>query len=209
MQNINRVKVWDVGVRLFHWSSVILFLITYFSGEEESLVHIYSGYGVLGLLLFRVLWGFIGTKHARFNDFIYGPVSTLKYVGSLFTSKPKHYIGHNPIGGWMVVLLMIFLFGASWSGLELYGTDGYGPLATKRSFIVETVTADDDEREHNHENESEDEREEYWEEIHEALANTTLLLVFIHIVGVLIASLIHRENLVKSMITGYKYIKNP
>lgn len=207
MQKISRVKVWDIVVRLFHWSLVILFLITYLSGEVESLLHIYSGYGVLGLLLFRVLWGFVGTKHARFTDFIYGPASTLKYVRSLFTSKPEHYLGHNPVGGWMAVLLIVSLLGVSWSGLELYGAEGYGPLASEQNFIIEPTLADEDEREDNHENE-EDEGEEYWEEIHEALANITLFLVFVHIVGVLIASIIHRENLIKSMITGYKYIKN-
>lgn len=211
MKKSNRVKVWDIGVRLFHWSLAILFLITYLSGEEESLLHIYSGYGVLGLLLFRLLWGLIGTKHARFTDFIYGPASTLKYVRSLFTftSKPEHYLGHNPVGGWMAVLLIVSLLGVSWSGLELYGEEGYGPLASEQNFIIEPTLANDEERENDNENEEEDEEEEYWEEVHEVLANITLVLVFFHIVGVLIASVIHRENLIKSMITGYKYIKNP
>jgi len=108
----------------------------------------------------------------------------------------------------MAVLLIIFLFGASWSGLQLYGAEGYGPLATEQNFIIEKILADDDEREDDHENEEEDEGEEYWEEVHETLANITLLLVFFHIIGVLIASVTHRENLIKSMITGYKYIKN-
>ena len=202
-----KVKVWDVGVRIFHWSLVILFFVSYFTGEEENLLHIYAGYGVLGLIAFRIVWGFVGTKHARFSDFIYGTKTIFQYVKSLFTAKPDRYLGHNPLAGWMVIALLICLIGVSWSGLELYAAEGRGPLANQQYSITAPVMANDDKKGHDNDSEDKHENEEagdLWEDIHETFANLTLLLVFIHIVGALTASTIHRENLIKAMITGYK-----
>lgn len=191
----NRIKVWDPAIRLFHWLLVALFALAYLSGDEGETLHIYAGYGVLGLLGFRLVWGFVGGQHARFSDFIYGPATTLRYARSLLSGKPAHYLGHNPLGGWMVIWLLLSLFGACWSGLELYAAEGKGPLA-QAPAIVASALADDD-NEHG-------EGDEFWEEAHEALSNLTLLLVFVHIAGVVIASRLHGENLARAMVTGYK-----
>ncbi len=194
-----QVKVWDIGVRVFHWSLVVLFFISYVSGEEESLLHVYSGYGVLGLVVFRIVWGVVGTRYARFSNFIVGRKTTELYVKSLFTAKPVHYLGHNPIGGWMIAALLILLLATSWSGLVLYGAEGHGPLANQQISIVSQAHANGDDHE-----DGNDGGDELWEEVHEAFAQITLLLVFLHIAGVLVGSVIHRENLIKSMVTGYK-----
>lgn len=199
MNSESQVKVWDIGIRVFHWSLVALFFISYVSGDEESLIHVYTGYGVLGLVVFRVVWGVIGTRYARFSNFIVGRKTTALYVKSLFTTKPIHYLGHNPIGGWMIMTLLIFLFVTSWSGLVIYGAEGHGPLANQQVSIMSQAHANGDEGEGEN-----DEEDELWEEIHESLATITLLLVFVHIGGVFIGSVIHRENLIKSMVTGYK-----
>ncbi len=119
MNDQGEIKVWDIGVRIFHWSLVVLFFISYVSGDEESLLHVYSGYGVLALVVFRVVWGVIGTKYARFSNFIVGPKATGLYARSLLTARPIHYPGHNSIGGWMVIMLLILLIATSWSGLVL------------------------------------------------------------------------------------------
>ena len=192
-QNNPQIKVWDVGVRIFHWSLVLFFTIAYIS-EDIELIHVYAGYVVLGLILFRVLWGLIGTKYARFNNFIYGKKAALVYLKSLFTMKPKHYIGHNPIAGWMILALLITIFLISLSGLQLYADAGKGPLAGVNIELISKAYADDER----------DKSESIWEEIHESLASLTLLLICVHVAGALLSSMIHSENLIKSMITGYK-----
>ncbi len=195
-----RIKVWDIVVRSFHWSLVFFFIIAYLSGDELDTVHAYAGYVIAALLIIRLVWGFIGTRNARFVNFIYGPSEVKRYARSLTTRQPMHYEGHNPIGGWMVIALLVSLILTTWSGLEAYGVEGHGPLATESS-LVSVAYANGDEGKGNEQEENED---EFWEEIHEALANLTLLLVFVHIGGVLFASLMHGENLIKIMLTGYR-----
>jgi len=199
----NKVRVWDPLIRLFHWGLVVTFFIAYFTGEEESDLHIYSGYIVLGLISFRLIWGFIGTKHARFGDFLTTPTTAMSYLKGL-ADKPKRYIGHNPAGGWMIIIMLITLFVVSWSGLEVYANEeGLGPLAgdVPELAIINSAYADDDE----YDDEDEDE-EEFWEEIHEISSNFMLLLIALHIAGIFISSRLHNENLAKAMLTGKKEI---
>ena len=125
---------------------MILFFVAYLSGEEESLLHAYAGYGVLALVAFRIVWGFIGTRYARFADFVTGPATTRRYLGSLFAPKPLHYLGHNPLAGWMIVALLLCLVGVGWSGLEAYAEKGQGPLASAGAWGVSVAMADDHER---------------------------------------------------------------
>jgi len=196
----NEVKVWDIAVRVSHWSLVRLFPIAYLTGEiEAETLHAWAGYAILGLILFRILWGIVGTKHARFTDFVFGWSTTLAYARSLVTLRPKHYLGHNPLGGWMVVALLATLLLLSWSGLELYAGKGKGPLSgTAALTLLEPAHAHDDDRERK------DDHESLWEDVHEFLAHLSLLLVVLHIGGVLLSSLLHRENLVRAMVTGKK-----
>lgn len=206
-----KIKVWDIAVRLFHWSLVILFVVAYLTGEDESELHVYAGYGIIGLIAFRVVWGFIGTRYARFSDFIYGPRETMDYAKSLFSGRPKHYLGHNPLAGWMVIALLLALSAASWTGLKAYGAEGYGPLANAEPILIKSALANGDDNEHDREHENgrdgdNGEGDEFWEEAHEATVNFSLLLVFLHIAGVLVSSVLHRHNLVRPMITGYKHV---
>ncbi len=199
------VKVWDIAVRLFHWSLVVCFTVAYLTGEDDSQWHIYSGYAVLGLVLFRIFWGFAGTRHARFSDFIYAPASVITYVKSLRSTAPKRYLGHTPPGGWMIVAMLASLLLSTVSGLQVYGLEGQGPLATGPGALmpISAAYADGYEDEDEHEVD-EHEAEETWEEIHEFFSNLTVLLIVIHITGVLVSSRLHRENLVKAMFSGRK-----
>lgn len=205
----NQVRVWDPLVRLFHWTLVAAFAVAYLTGEEESQVHIYAGYYIAGLIVFRVIWGFVGTRHARFGDFIASPARTVRYLKSLIAGKPEHYLGHNPAGGWMIIMLLVALSLTTWTGLKYYGLEGHGPLAagTVELTLVAPAHADDDDR-YEHEGHDEDgehsPEEEFWEELHEFFANLTVLLIVIHVAGVVVAGRLHGENLVHAMITGRK-----
>lgn len=209
------IRVWDPLVRIFHWSLVLGFTVAFLTGDEEKNAHIYAGYVVLGLISFRVIWGLVGTKHARFSDFIYSPATVIRYLKGLFAFSPGHYRGHNPAGGWMVVLMLITLFAVSWTGMKAYAVaEGKGPLAGHYPgvSVISIAQADSNERDHennehrgDHGEGGEDEEEdEFWEELHEAASNFMLFLVALHIMGVVVSGYIHRENLVKAMITGCK-----
>ncbi len=212
----NEIRVWDPLVRIFHWGLVLAFSIGYLTGEEESNLHIYAGYAVLGLITFRVLWGFIGTRYARFGNFVYSPKIVIQYLKGLVAKNPKHYIGHNPAGGWMVIVMLVCLFVVTVSGLKVYAIEeGLGPLAGEIPVLAinRYAYADDDgddngDHEKNESRHGEDEEaEEFWEEIHEVSSNFMLLLIFLHITGVIISGRLHDKHLVKAMITGKKISK--
>lgn len=203
------IRVWDPLLRVFHWTLVLAFFTAYLSGDEENTLHIWSGYLVGGLLGFRLLWGLIGGRHARFTDFVTGPRKVLHYLSSLLRGRPAHYIGHNPAGGWMVILMLATLAVVTVSGLKVYAIEeGLGPLAmdVPDLQILAVAHADDDDEDDDdeHEHEHDEDEEEFWEEIHEASANFMLLLIALHVTGVLVSSVLHRENLVRAMVTGKK-----
>ena len=211
----NQIRVWDPLVRLFHWSLVLTFTLAYFTGEDESLVHVYASYIVAGLLAFRLVWGVVGTRYARFSNFLYSPRRTVEYLKSMFSGAPEHYTGHNPAGGWMIFMLLVSLLLTTYTGLKVYGLEGHGPLADGGTgvVLVRPAYADDDEHEEHEEDEGheggdgESEAEEFWEEVHEFFANFTVLLVLVHVAGVIVASRLHGENLVRAMITGNKTVR--
>ena len=183
---LTEVKVWDPLVRLFHWILVAAFFTAYFTEGDLQTVHVWAGYTVFGLLVLRLIWGFVGTPHARFSDFIYSPRSVLTYIGEVFTGKAVRYIGHNPAGGMMILLLLLSLLITTVSGVMLYGADQWqGPLGG----VLQNTS-------------------EHWidlfEETHEIFANVTLFLVAIHVIGVIWESLLHQENLLRAMFNGRK-----
>lgn len=184
--NNTTIKVWDPLVRFFHWGLVFAFIIAQVTEEDFMNLHSWAGYFILALLTIRVIWGFVGTRYARFSDFIYSRQTIIQFLKDTFSLKAKRYIGHNPAGGVMVILLMISLLITGITGLLVYGAaEEAGPLA---SWFVGGS--------------------EFWgdvfEEVHEFFANFSLLLVFIHVSGVIIEGFIHKENLVSAMISGRK-----
>jgi len=180
------IKVWDPFVRVFHWSLATAFFIAYFTEEDLLDIHVWAGYIVLGLVLARVLWGVVGSQHARFADFVYPWSRVKQHIREVMTFKPRRYIGHNPAGGLMIILLLIGLVLTSVLGLAVYGADqAAGPLAGWLAGSPEWL-------------------EDVLEETHEIIANLTLLLVLVHVSGVIVESRLMKENLVKAMITGRK-----
>jgi len=183
------IKIWDPIIRIFHWLLVSCFMIAYITEEDFIFIHTYSGYIILFLLSIRIFWGLLGSKHARFSDFLYSPKEIIKFLKDTLQLKAPRYLGHNPAGGAMVFILLISLVICTMSGLMVYGIeDNSGPLASWLSGFS-----------YDH---------HFWgevvEEVHEFFANFILFLVIIHIAGVIVESRIHQENLVKAMITGNK-----
>jgi len=191
---MNDIKVWDPFVRIFHWTVVVCFFIAYITEDEVMWLHELAGYTILVFVIARVLWGVVGTRFARFSNFIYKPSTVKQYFKDSLHFKPKRYLGHNPVGGIMVILLLVMLALTSWSGMKAEGISLFADNAFNIE-IIKSAIADDD-----HENGG----NEVWEEIHEFFANATLFLVFLHVAGVIFSSLVHSENLVRSMITGRK-----
>lgn len=167
-----KILVWDAPVRVFHWLLVLSFAGAYLTAESERwrLVHVSLGYTLGGLVAFRILWGLIGTRYARFASFVRGPAAVTRYVRAMLSGKPEHHIGHNPAGAVAIVLLLLSSMAIVASGWAIYNDVG-GHLV---------------------------------EELHEGASNFMLIVVGVHVAGVLVAGWLHRENLVRSMVTGKK-----
>ena len=114
-----KVKVWDIAVRLFHWSLVISYAIAWASADEWDRLHEMAGYMIAALVGFRLIWGIIGTRHARFLDFVYSPSTVLAYLRDSLAGRAKRYLGHNPAGGAMIIAMLIFLTAATASGIAM------------------------------------------------------------------------------------------
>jgi len=171
-KEIGTVRVWDSAVRLFHWSLVLCFAIAYVTADEIDTVHEYTGYAILGLVLFRLIWGVVGTRYARFSQFIRSPRQVIRYLLDISQGRERRYLGHNPVGAAMIVALLLMLIGTGSTGW-LMTTDTFWGI-------------------------------EWVEEVHELLANLGLVLIGLHVAGVVLASVRHRENLVRAMVTGRK-----
>ncbi len=182
MESQELVKVWDLPLRIFHWLLVAGFFVAYLTEDELLTVHVWAGYLVTGLLVFRLIWGFVGNDYARFSSFLCSPAKSIAYLKNLIALKTQRYLGHNPAGAAMIVLLLVSILATVITGFAVYGADqAAGPLAAIGS-----------------------DNEKMWEEVHEFFANFTLVLVAVHIIGVAVESYIHRENLPKAMVHGFK-----
>lgn len=181
-------QVWDPLLRLFHWSLAIGFSLSYLTGDDFEAAHEQLGYFLLGLLAFRLVWGLIGPKHARFSDFVRSPSTVLAYLHQILQRTAPRHLGHNPAGGAMALALMGMVLLCGLSGLALLGADeASGPLA----FLFYSLNSD---------------TAELLEEVHEFFTSGTLLLIGLHLGGVLLASVQHDENLVGAMLHGRKRI---
>lgn len=170
--NDNEIAVWDWPVRLFHWLLVISFAGAWLTSDSEHwrLVHTWFGYAMAALVGFRLLWGIVGTPHARFANFVRGPRAAFAYLRSLLGPAPQHHLGHNPAGALAIVGLLALI-----------------AVTTATGWAAYSEIAGD-----------------WLEEVHEVAANGLLGLVIVHLIGVAVGSWVHRENLVRSMLTGRK-----
>ncbi len=167
-----KILVWDAPVRVFHWLMVGCFAGAWLTAESESwrLVHVTLGYTMAGLVAFRVLWGLVGTRYARFSSFVRGPAAVAAYLRTIARGTPEHHTGHNPAGALAIMALLGLTLAVAVTGWAIYnGVAG-----------------------------------KWLEEGHEIAATLMLALVGVHIVGALVSSWLHRENLIGAMISGRK-----
>lgn len=169
---MKRILVWDLPVRLGHWLMVAGFALAWVTAESERwrLVHVLAGSTVLGVAAYRVLWGFVGSRWARFASFLRSPGEALRYLMGLLRREPAHFTGHNPAAGWAIALLLVLALCTGFSGWAAYQELGG----------------------------------EWLGELHEGLAATFLGVVIVHVSGVVLSSVLHRENLILAMFTGRK-----
>lgn len=167
-----RIKVWDLPTRIFHWSLVASFAGAWLTAEGERLraIHVMFGYTLLGLIAFRLIWGVLGTRHARFASFVVGWRKIGAYLQSLWRRRPEPHAGHNPAGALAIVLLLAL--GLATASLGYLAYNEIGPA--------------------------------WIGELHEWAANAMIALVAVHVAGVAVGSLLHRENLVRAMVDGHK-----
>ncbi len=182
------VKIWDLPVRLFHWSLVALLAFLFWSGKTGGNAmeyHMYAGYTVLALVMFRLGWGFVGSTHARFADFLAGPSRTIAFAKRLVSKSPAHVAGHNPLGGWMVVVMLASLLAQTGTGL--FANDDIateGPL----SALVSKALSDQ------------------LTTIHVWNSNLLLFLAAVHVAAVLFHVFVKKENLVGAMFSGNRLL---
>jgi cytochrome b len=196
--------VWDPLVRFGHWVLVAAFAVAYLSAEEEAggpdLLHVWGGYVVSVLVALRVLWGFVGARHARFSDFVYSPLKAIVYLRDLLFGRGQRYLGHSPAGGAMVVALLACLAATVVTGMMAYGEEGKGPVA---ALMTEGDPSGNGAAHRAAETRGKPE-ESAISDLHGLLANISVALVVAHIFGVALANFVYRENLVLAMITGRK-----
>jgi len=185
---MNKVLVWDLPLRLFHWLLVALVVVSVVSvniGGNAMQIHLLSGYTVLALLLFRILWGFLGSTHARFASFVRSPGYAFAYLRALRRGESSQHLGHNPAGAWSVVLMLAVIL--IQAGTGLFANDDIateGPLAKLLSKDVsDRITG-----------------------IHQLNAKLLFALIALHLSAVAFYVLGKRENLVKPMFTGFKEV---
>jgi len=192
---MNRIKIWDLPTRLVHWLLVALVAFSWWSAENHEMeYHRYSGYVLLGVLVFRLYWGFFGSATARFAQFVKGPRAVIAYIKSTRASSSgptayspqstTHRIGHNPLGALSVIVLLLLLFTQVGLGLFAVDVDGIesGPLSYLVSFDTGRILADR----------------------HEAVFNILLGFIVLHLVAILFYYFFKRDNLIRPMITGSK-----
>ncbi len=185
-------RIWDLPTRVFHWSLVACIGYSWWSAEYGDLIwHQRSGFIVLTLIIFRILWGIWGSSTSRFSHFIRGPKKVFEYIKTLPTKKtsiesnhPEYPVGHNPLGGWSVIALLIVILGQIILGLFAEDVDGLdsGPLSYLVSYDIGRWAA----------------------KTHEDVFNILLILIIIHVIAVFFYLFYKKNNLIKPMFTGNK-----
>lgn len=189
MQTKQHIKVWDLPVRLFHWGAVACFLVSWASAswfDNAMEIHLYSGYAMLTLVLFRIIWGFAGSTTARFSNFVRDPRSLAAYARTLRHRAPSLYLGHNPGGGWAVVIMLALLLFQVLTGL--FSTDDSGSVRGPLAHLIS------------------DDASDTISTIHSVAFDFLIAVIGIHIAAVFFYRIFKHDNLITAMINGTRNI---
>ncbi len=187
------VRVWDPLIRVSHWLLAAAVLVDWLT-DEPRWMHVWLGYLAGALVILRVVWGFVGPDNARFVTFVTGPHAVFDYLAGLMRFSSKRYLGHSPAGGAMIVALLIMTAATVVTGMANLAADqGTGPLSGVIARVERAPRVPGQRR-----------PQLVMKQVHETVANVTLVFVVLHVLGVGLASFAHRENLVTSMFTGRK-----
>ncbi|MDD5480723.1 MAG: cytochrome b/b6 domain-containing protein [Rhodoferax sp.] len=182
---MQRTLIWDLPTRLFHWTLASSFAIAWLTsdGDRWRSIHVFFGYLMLGLVVFRLVWGFAGSHFSRFSSFWFGPKEAIDYLKLVATGHAPRHVGHNPTGSMAIYILLVMAAVVSVTGIiTLGGDEQQGIAAGWFSFAQIQVLKN----------------------IHNLGAIVMLLVVAGHITGVVVESVMHKENLARSMVTGFK-----
>ncbi len=187
------VRVWDPLIRSAHWLLAAAVLIDWIT-DEPLWMHSWLGYLAGALVVLRIVWGFVGPENARFISFVHDPRMVFGYLAGLIQFSSKRYLGHSPAGGAMIVALLVMVAATGVTGMANLAADrGDGPIAGIIAKVERPPRIPGQRR-----------PPLLMKQVHETVANVTLVLVVLHVFGVALASYAHHENLVRAMITGRK-----
>ena len=181
-----RILVWDLATRLFHWLTLTMVVAAYFTWRMDWMKwHAWTGDAVLALIFFRIVWGFVGSDSARFSHFVARPRVVASYLAHLLVRAPDRQVGHNPAGGWMVLLLLTLLLGQAISGILVNNEVAVnGPLGDLVTTPVANLVTD----------------------LHTILWDALLGAIALHVLAILVYALVKGQNLLLPMLTGYKVL---
>ncbi|NCQ24953.1 MAG: cytochrome B [Rhodobacteraceae bacterium CG17_big_fil_post_rev_8_21_14_2_50_63_15] len=194
-------RIWDPLIRIFHWSLVAAYVVAWLTADEWDRLHEISGYVIVALIAIRLVWGVVGSPYARFAQFVTGPRATLAYLADMAHWTERRYLGHNPAGAAMVLALLLTLSGTALTGWLMVEPSRLALLPEMPQILAPAWAGDEDSGEVG--------GKEVLKDLHEVLANLTLFLVALHVAGVLLASVRHRENLARAMLSGDKRAPEP
>lgn len=184
---LQTVKVWDLPTRLFHWTLAALMIAQWLTAEFGSAMdwHVWGGYAILALVVFRLIWGFVGSDTVRFRDFVRGPSAVVGYVKALLRGETPLYLGHNPAGGWSIVAMLVLLLVQVGTGL--FANDDISTEGPLYGWVSKGTS-------------------DWLTSIHKFNFNLLLLVIAVHIAAALFYLFVKRENLIHPMLSGIKHL---
>ncbi len=194
------IRIWDPLVRVFHWGLVAVFTLAWLTADGGGTWHEAAGYAAAGLVGLRLVWGLIGTRYARFSQFVQGPTAVAQYLRQMVRGREHRYLGHNPAGAAMIAAILVTMSATAFTGWLVAEPTRLAYLPAMPQIVTSAFADSGDHRKRGN---------RPLKEVHETVADLMLVLIGLHVAGVVFASVRHKENLARAMITGDKRRPEP